>query len=320
MKQFIFALLTGLFILWGCSSDSLQGPEARVSKISLTVQGLNDPGPDMVYNAWLSWNDMSQQLSSTELLGTIESTGNNEYTKSKNLNLGFLQGAEYVLITMDTAGSTTPSSFNIIAANLFANSGTFRLGHKQVLDYNFENATATFFLDTPTEEPPSANPTSGIWFASYEMQINDILDSTGAVVGKDTVETIDPGLDLAILPVGWEYEALVLSGSDTFSIGRFRAPEGPDRDNTYSGPNPAYLVPGEDFLTNDPAMPLDLRGRTVIVKMTPNYPEEGNMPFEVVVFQGTIPTDAQAKTNYTLDNMTDTWPTGQLTTEVSLYQ
>jgi hypothetical protein len=54
--------------------------------------------------------------------------------------------------------------------------------------------------------------------------------------------------------------------------------------------------------------------------MTPDHPDGSNMPYEVTVFQGVIPSDAQARTNYTLENMTDTWPTGQLQTEITLYQ
>lgn len=320
MKQFIFVLLIGLMLLWGCSSDALQGPDARISKISLTVQGLNDPGDDIAYKAWLSWKDMSLQLDFIEPLGEIEPTGDLQYQKTISLPQGNLQGGEYIYITMDTVGHESTSDYRVIAANLEANGGTFRIGHKQVLDYNYESAGAQFFLDTPTEEPPSTNPTSGIWFATYELMITDIVDSMGTVIGQDTTEIIEPGLEVGILPTGWEYTAFVLSGADTFLIGRFRAPEGPDRDNLYSGPNPAYLFPGEDFVTNDAAMPLDLRGKTVVVKMTPAYPAQGNMPYEVVVFQGTIPADAQVKTNYTLENMTDVWPSGDLKTEITLYQ
>ena len=321
MKHIIFILLLGLFIYSGCSTESVQGPDARISKISMSIQGLNDPGDSVAYYAWLSWKDLlSDELDFIEPLGAVELSGENQYIKSVSLPQGYVQGAEYILISMETdTGKTSPSAYTIIAANLYANAGTFRIGHKQVLDYNFESANATFFLDTPTEDPPSANPTRGIWFANYEVQIEDILDSTGTVIGQDTTELILPGLEIATLPQGWEYQAYVISGSDSFLIGKFRAPDAPDGNKLYSGPNPGYAFPGEDFLTNDPAMPLDLRGKSVVVKMTPNYPGKGNMPYEVVVFQGTIPSDAQSRTNYSLENMTETWPTGQLQTEITLY-
>ncbi len=313
MKHFIFILLIGTFIFFGCSTESVQGPEDRISKISMSVQGLNDPGDSVAYHAWLSWKDIqTEQLDFIEPLGVLELSGERQYSNSASLPQGYLQGAEFILISMETnSDATSPSNNRIIAANLYANTGTFRIGHKQILDYNFESANATFFLDTPTEDPPSANPTRGIWFANYDMQIKDILDSTGAVIGKDTIESITPGLDLAILPPGWEYQAFVISGSDSFLIGTFRSPDAPDGTKLYSGPNPGYLYPGEDFLVNDPAMPLDLRGKSVVVKMTPIYPDGGNMPYEVDVFKGAIPSDAQSRINYSLENMTETWPTGQ---------
>jgi hypothetical protein len=322
MKQSIFILILGIVTYWGCTTESVQGPDDRISKISMSVQGLNDPGDSVAYFAWLSWKDITTaQVDFIKPLGPIELTGESLYQKSVSLSQGYVQGAEYILISMESnIEATTPGDYAIIAANLNANAGTFRIGHKQVLDYNFESANATFFLDTPTEDPPSANPTRGIWFAHYAVRINDITDSTGAVIGQDTVDIITPGLEVATLPQGWEYQAYVISASDSFLIGKFRSPEAPDGDKLYSGPNPGYLYPGEDFLTNDPAMPLDLRGKSVIVKMTPNYPDGSNMPYEVIVFKGVIPSDAQARTNYSLENMTDTWPSGQLQTEITLYQ
>lgn len=54
MKQSIFILLIGILIYSGCSTESVQGPDDRISKISMSVQGLNDPGDSVVYFAWLS--------------------------------------------------------------------------------------------------------------------------------------------------------------------------------------------------------------------------------------------------------------------------
>ena len=136
----------------------------------------------------------------------------------------------------------------------------------------------------------------------------------------DTTIEISQGLDLAELPDGWKYEGFVIVSSDTLSTGEFISPAAPDKSKQYSGPNQGYGFPGEDFLTNHSSLPTDLRGKTVFIKLTPNYPVKGNMPYEVIVFQTTIPGDAQPQTNYEMENMSDTWPTGELMTEITLYQ
>jgi len=316
MKKMIFILLIVAFSFYRCTDNKILTPDERISKIDLVVSGLNDPGASTRYEAWFKWLNKTStgDLEKFLYLGELIANGSN-YSLSKSLNLGYIQGGLSVVIAMepdsvvsDTAGE--PGPYRIIGAELEANTGTFTLGSGEILDFDFSTATGMYFLDTPTQNPPSSTPKSGIWFG--------ILDTTAAVT---------PGLYLqdltkAGLSSGWSYEGWVLFGTEWLSTGKFKKYDIKDEGNPYSGFLPSYNVPGEDFIRNAPAgltFPTDLSGRDVKINLTPSYPPGANAPFIITIFEGKVPETAEVQQNYPLENVLANAPGGSLKITTTLY-
>jgi len=316
MKKIIVLALVAAFSFYGCSDNKILAPEERISKIDLSVSGLNDPGTSTRYEAWFKWLNKTSTGDFEEFLYLGELTANgSSYGLSKSVNLGYIQGGLSVMIVMepDSVVSDTasePGPYRIIGADLEANTGTFSIGSGDILDFDFSAATAVFFLDTPTQNPPSSTPKSGIWFG--------ILDTTFAVT---------PGLYLqdltkAGLASGWSYEGWVMFGTEWLSTGKFKKYDVKDERNPYSGFLPSYNTPGEDFIRNAPAnvtFPTDLSGRDVKVTLTPSYPPGANAPFIITIFEGQVPETGEARQNYPLVNVLANVPQGSLTITTTFY-
>jgi hypothetical protein len=329
MKKIIVFLLTFLFFMIGCKQEQLLSPSERVSKIDLQIAGLNAPGDSAHYEAWLKWLNKTNtgDVEIFENLGTM-TNDNGMYVISEDINQGYIQGGLSVVVSVETDTASQPGPYRIIGADLQANYGFFSIGSNEVLDFDFKIATGYYFLDTPSENPPSQNPNSGIWFAKLDTTIKAVLDSLGNVIDYDTTIAIIQGLDLQDLtlpeiPSGWNYEGWVIFGSDTLSTGIFRKPTGADLGSDYNGPRPGYAFPGGDFIRNAPAgltFPTDLSGREVLITLTPGYPSKANKPFSLTVFRTTVPANAQAMKTYGFDNVSETFPEGDLKVTVTLYK
>lgn len=117
----------------------------------------------------------------------------------------------------------------------------------------------------------SAPLTAGVWFAA-----------SGAGKGSPA-----HGLSLPARSDGWTYGGWVRTGSvAVLPTGLFSDPNGPDDRAPYSGSEPGWNIPGEDFLENAPddlSFPLNLAdGRSdVIVSLEPadGEPAEYDAPF-----------------------------------------
>ena len=329
MKRIIVFPLAILFIMLGCKQEKLLSPSERISKIDLQVAGLNAPGDSAHYEAWLLWLNKTNtgDVEIFENLGTMTDQSG-MFVISKNINQGYIQGALSVVVSVETDTASQPGPYRIIGADLEANSGPFSIGSNEVLDFDFNAAEGHYFLDTPSENPASQNPKSGIWFARLDTTIKDVQDSLGNVIGHDTTIAIAQGLDLQDLtlpdiPSGWNYEGWVIFGGDTLSTGIFRKPTGADLGSDYNGPRPGYAFPGGDFIRNAPAgltFPTDLSGREVLITLTPGYPSKANKPFSLTVFRTTVPANAQVKKTYGFDNVSETFPGGDLKVTITLYK
>ena len=164
-------------------------------------------------------------------------------------------------------------------------------GNRAILTFpeDLSQRSGSFTLATPTD--PDAPETAGVWF--YEG---------------------DPktaSLNLPRTPEGWRYEGWIVTSSFTLSTGKFFFPEGADRNNPFTGPEPLPAFPGEDFLTNAPpefSFPVDVSEARVIVSLEPvirNLDPTGN-----AIFIELLTGDASQSTNL---QATSTLPTGLVT-------
>ena len=335
----IIIIIAFILSLLGCQKTDLLNPADQVSKIEFQVSGLNAPGDSTWYECWLMWTtgEGDNIANVFESVGLLTNNNGNVYSKSVDVNLGYLQQMLHLVITMETdtytgyrieQTSTTidtfkgPSSYRIIAAKIAANSGKFNVGNDIILDYEFETAQATFILDTPTDTT-NTNLKRGIWFVNLDSTFSEIKDSTGVVIGTDTTVEMRNGLELPELPKDWLYEGWVVFGSDTISIGTFAIPIGADDSSKFgAGLAGDYNYPGEDFISNPPdgvVFPADLTGVEAFVTIKPTYPEKANKPFTLIPFKTTIPVNGESKKVYYMENNSDTFPTGDLSITISIY-
>jgi hypothetical protein len=312
MKKLI--IVTIISFLLGCQKTDLLNPADQVSKIDLQISGLNALGDSAWYEAWI--NGYS--------LGLLHNNIEKLYSLSSNVNLGYLQSALHILVTIegDTIQGNNKSIYKIIAAKITANTGKFDVGNELILDFDFKTAQANYILDTPTDTL-NTNLKRGIWFINLDTTFSEIKDSTGLVVGIDTSIEKKNGLELPELPEDWLYEGWVVFGSDTVSIGTFSNPIGSDNNSNFgAGLAGGYNFPGEDFINNPPPgviFPVDLAGLEVFITIEPTHPENAFKPFTLIPFKAIIPLNCEPEKNYLMENNVDTFPNGNLSITVSIY-
>lgn len=342
MKKFIYACLIfiGIIIFFSCEKTDLLNSTEQISKIDIQLSGLNALGDSAWYECWLMWTEGEGDNLRRyyESIGLLTNIGDTEYSISANVNLGYIQKLLHVVTTIEedavpgyrvTVTQTSidsakgPSSFKIIGAKVAANVGTFNIGNEQILDFDTETAQAKYVLDTPTDTS-GVNLKRGIWFINLDTTFTDIKDTSGVVIGTDTIVDNTSGLELPELPTGWFYEGWVIFGNDTVSTGRFIKPFGADSSSDYgAGLASGFNFPGEDFINNSPSgvtFPSDLSGAEVLITIKPSYPVNAYKPFTLIPFKTTIPINCEAKKVYTMQNNTATFPSGNIAITVSLYE
>ncbi len=172
-------------------------------------------------------------------------------------------------------------------------SADLTVGHGAALGSDFSNASGVYILATPTDGPDT-NENSGLWF----------LDLSSGSPAQ--------GLQLPMLPAGWEYEGWVVIGGTPVSTGRFNTSAEVDLDTVFSGPLSGPPFPGEDFLFNAPdglTFPVDLAGGTAVISVEP-APDDSTAPFTLKPLVGAIPEDARDHTVYPLQYKAGGFPSG----------
>lgn len=329
MKKLIFFFVAGILALFSCNEQNeILSTEKQITKVTMDISGLNALGDSAWYEAWVIWLEKtpSGELESYKSIGvfTVDEQGQPSQTEF-DVNLGYLQGALNILLTIEPDNvpgerytisqqqdSTVidtifaPSNYKLLAGKVFANTAQLHLGHKMILDYDFFQASGSYILNTPSDTT-NAQKSSGIWFVKY--------DTTGKMIS---------GLDLPLLPSNWSYEGLIDINGELISTGKFTDPSKKDEGNLYADTlGTPYAFPGEDFLTNAPAgftFPLDLRGREVFINMNPPHPANCNKPFELIPFNSVIPQDAVANKVYEMQDNTDTFPNGDVSITITLFE
>ena len=206
-----------------------------------------------------------------------------------------LSRATAVVITIEPNGDidAIPADTHYVSGSVTNGSADLTVGHGTALGSDFSNASGVYILATPTDGPDN-NENSGLWF----------LDLSS---GSPT-----QGLQLPLLPAGWEYEGWVVIGGTPVSTGRFNASAQVDLDAAFSGPLSGPPFPGEDFLVNAPdglTFPVNLAGGAAVISVEP-APDDSAAPFTLKPLVGAIPEDATDHTVYPLENKAGGFPSG----------
>ncbi len=282
MKKFLFISLLIPF-LFSCNDDD-------VDTTSLQLQFTNLPnlGSDFVYEGWFATS------SGVETAGRFSVDDNGVMTPSNfNFPSSLANSATGYILTIEPAGETgdalaMPSDVHILAGDFSGDSATLSVGDNRAIGDDFSSSMGTYILATPSTADMT-DEDSGLWF----------LDPSGPA----------PSLTLPTLPSGWRYEGWGVQGGTPFSTGTFTSVSGADNSSMFSGPDPTPPFPGEDFVMNNPAFPISLKGGAAVISVEP-FPDNSPEPFIIKPLIGQIPSDAAIKTSYDLSLNQNNMPSG----------
>jgi len=262
MKNLLFGIIAiGLFFS-SCNDDD--SVETTTSLLTLDLTGLENLGPDFVYEGWVL-------VDGTPMTTGIFTVNDNEELSETSFEVAteLLENASKFILTVEPVidPDPAPSDQKYIAGDIDGNSAFVSTATAPAVG-DFSESSGTFFLRTPTDEEVGAgnngNDQYGVWFG---------------IPGMPPVANFS----LPELPVGWIYEGWVIGESGPISTGTFSDFGNFDDSNIYSGVeyNMGPPVPGEDFFNNAPAgetFPMDIRGKAVVISVEP-VPDNSPAPF-----------------------------------------
>ena len=250
-------------------AQAVEEADAGVSQqVALELNGLEPLGDDFVYEGWVIVDETPYSTGRF----SIEADGSRTYHTGSDVDLS--NGSAFVLTIEPAEGDDpAPGDSHVLAGDLVDGVADLTVGHPAALGNDFTGASGQFVLATPTTDTLD-DELAGIWFI-------DIVDGSSVI-----------GLDLPVLPVGWEYEGWVVIDGQPVSTGRFLDAGGADDFNLYSGtdgtgPN----FPGEDFIINPPQgleFPVDLPGSTVVISIEPEIDNSPD-PFAFKPLSAVVP-------------------------------
>lgn len=272
--QLILIALIGLIVVSSCKKDNDPEPTTMKS-ISLDLTGLEDLGPDYVYEGWLIVNG------SPVSTGTFTVDASYKLSKTSfELSATDVDNAAKFVLSVEPVSDSdpAPSATKILAGDFSGNSASVDISPVG----DFMNVAGKYILATPTNGA-NTNENSGIWF----------LDLAS---GAPTV-----GLTLPVLPDGWKYEGWVVINGQPVTTGKFTNASATDESAPFSGSDPLPDVngsdgffPGEDYLMNAPTglnFPTDIAGGTAVISIEP-YPDNSPGPFTLKPLVHEIPSSA----------------------------
>jgi len=288
------ALIAISLVFTSCLNDD-DGPTTAI--LTVDINGLEDLGPDFVYEGWIIVNGAPAST------GTFTSTATGQTFAIDKI---MLDAATKFVLSIEPEGETgtaaaTPSDTKLVVGDFVGNSASISIG--TVGDFSSTVPSGVFFLRSPTDEAGdnNGNDENGIWFGT-----------PGAPPS--------PAFTLPTLEAGWKYEGwVVVDGVGPLTTGTFTSFDTLD-DNAGAGTsfggteNTGPPIPGEDFFNNVPAgftFPLDIRGRTVVISVEPS-PDNSPNPFLLKPLVGTAGNDT-APTTYDLGFSNSSFPTGTVT-------
>lgn len=304
MKKILFCAFIFLYVSLqsGCGKKTeILAPDQQVTRIQFNLSGVEDPGSSAKYSMWGAYD--SANVSLTKFIGDfgLDNQGNPN-PGIFNVKLGVIQKTTTLVISIEHVDSLPQEASNskVLAAKLVANNATFSIGDEYLMDFNESTATGVYQVI----QASGSDSVKGIWFM------------TG-----DTMK--EAGLELPKVISGWKYEGYVILNGDSLPTGYFGNPGAADAENKYGLNLPVFPFPGENFEI-DPVdstnLNIDLRGAEVIIKIIPPLPDFSEQPFELIMFQGTIPMDASENTIYQLNNNSESFPGGNAELIIKMFE
>jgi hypothetical protein len=291
MKKLIQFLFLSL-VIFSCKNDE---DSPSNSNLTLSIKGLEDLGPNFVYEGWLLVN--GNAISSGRF--TVDGKGKLSQEVFP-IPAASLNAATTFVLTVEPATNDlpAPTDIHVLAGDFSGKTGVATVSHRAALGNDFSTAAGKYLLATPTDGGSMDNEQSGIWF----------MDNSGANPTN--------GLTLPTLPSGWIYEGWVVINGVPLSTGTFLRTTGADNNaatSTFKGTaNNGPAFPGEDFLRNAPSglsFPADLKGKTVVVSIEP-VPDNSPAPFVLKPLANTIPANAAVHTVLSMSKNLESFPTG----------
>lgn len=230
-----------------------------------------------------------------DLSGNI--IANNNFTVG-----GDLSSATAIVLTIEPNGDSdpAPAATHFIGGDVMNNAATLTVGHSSSLGNDFSSSAGNYILATPTNGA-NTDENSGIWFLDLSSGMPEV------------------GLQLPVLPSGWEYEGWVVMNGIPVTSGKFTDPAMADFAAPYSSTQPGPPFPGEDYLLNAPAgltFPTNIAGGTAVISIEP-MPDDDPAPFTLKPLVGAIPANATDHVTYAMDNNAAGFPTGSVTITVN---
>lgn len=255
---------------WVCAKDSrevwcgltpaIEAPPAEPTvELVMRYVGLDNLGPDYVYEGWLITSE------GPVTSGRFEVTERDQ-TFSFDIAESIARDSSLFVLTIEPKfnDDPAPAPTHIVAGDFGGFVADLGVQHPAALGTFFGEAAGAYMLAAPSE--PSAPYNNGIWF----------LDPAAGPA---------PSLNLPKLPTGWAYEGWVVTENGPISTGRFTDVMGEDSDGAgpAAGPQAGPPFPGQDFVS--PA--LDLIGATVVISVEPE-PDNSPAPFTLKPLVDTV--------------------------------
>ncbi|MDE3740402.1 anti-sigma factor [Maribacter polysaccharolyticus] len=283
-------IMISVVLISSCSVNDDDGDEPRNSSISLNMDGLEDLGPDFLYEGWIIVDGAPVST------GTFSVNSNGDLSQTSfELDATTLASATKFVLSIEPNPdpSTDPADTKLFVGDFNGDSATLGTG---TVASSFDMIEGKFIVATPTGTGAEEEKYSGIWFLD---------NSSGSAVN---------GLELPTLEPGWKYEGWVVMDGTPVTTGTFTSVTGSDDASPFSGTNPGPPFPGEDFLVNAPdglMFPTDIRGKVAVISIEP-YPDNSTAPFILKPLAGMIPADAMDVQEIS-SNVSSSFPTGTVT-------
>jgi hypothetical protein len=279
------ALIIGaMLVATGCSGggaavqnvtkSQLNAHNDGMRQLLLHFNGLDDLGPNFVYEGWLIVDHAPVST------GRFSVEGGRPFNKTFSVSQYDAQNATVFALTIEPAvgDDPAPSETHFLAGPFKGASA--KLNVANALGVDLSEASGSFLLATPSTSAIADDYNQGIWWVD---------PSAGP----------GPSLSLPTLPSGWAYEGWAVVDGMPLSTGRFLDPAGADFDGTgpTAGPDPGPPFPGQDFINP----PEDLLGGVAVITVEPE-PDNSGDPFTLKPLTGAIPADLPGGTLSPMDN------------------
>jgi hypothetical protein len=291
-KTMIWALAALFTTTVACDEEENNGSMSSNGSLKMNIQNLAELGADERYEGWIMVNGSPVSTG----VFTVNSAGMAPQTSFEVSQANLDAATDYVLtIEPYPDNDPAPSAIKIAGGSFSGNNATVNVNHPAALNADFNTASGTYILATPTTTD-TTDEKSGIWFLDI---------SSGSPM---------QGLNLPTLPAGWVYEGWVVLNGAPLSTGRFSDNAMADDAAPYSGTDAAGPpFPGEDLVMNAPAphnFPTDLSGATAVISIEPE-PDNSPMPFAFKPLVHMISPMANHHLTYNLNNqVSSNFPAG----------